>query len=1098
MNFPPSPRIVIRLLSVCMLAGAIYLGFHLRKPQRTLAQNTPAAAAASAAPSTSAVATTGNSPTNGSPSTNSAASLSNNAPASQASTTASATPGSTNNPPTNAVAGAVTTQGVPVPPGALPPGVVIPGQPGQPADEAPGGDVQLSFQNAQIDMIVQWLAKHTGKSVVKHKQVQCQLTIVSSQKLSSREALDLVYRALALEGFNVVETSKSILIVPDSQDPKVAPEIVNGGGQDIPEGRQRLMRIFQLENVQPGEMREKIKSVLSEKAAVEIVERANQLIVTDYTENIRLASELIKELDVPSGGDMTIEFFKLKYADADEITALLTQILNAQPPAPRANGASAAPGSSPSSSSRSSGPTPMPGPGGPSMPPSAPPPGAQPSSPAVAGGGGGQIKIWPDKNANQLIVSTPKSRVQEIRDLLAVLDAEKTEDVTMRVIPLRNVSAEDLVKEISPLYQRMTGKGPKDKVEVTANTRSNSLIVYSSEANFKEVEKLVAALDREEAAERVTRVFPLTNADAEDVARQLETLTEGSQSSGNRYPFYIFSYGGSGGQQAKKPSFVADRRRNAVIVQAPPANIEDITKLIETLDAPIGDESLAPKIFRLKYVSAVDIEEVLNELVLQRQQQRNYWDPFYGYYPSSSSSSTRDSTGGKLYGKVRITSEPYSNSLIVTSNSPEGLAAVEEVLKELDSPSQAGESTLRLSLNFARANTVATALNVLFARGGSPALRPQPQQPQQPDPRQNQQQQQTSSQIGFTLEQEAKEDPYYSWLGGQQDSPFGRPGDRGTQRPVSDMVGRVRIVPDRRSNSLLVSATLHFFPQIIKMVRELDEPPPQVLIEAKIIEVVSDFREKMGVRWSADPANFTQEDKDQAILVQNGLKYAEVFGGGSGIVDATVDLNVLIQFLRKNFGAKMLAEPQLNIADNEVGKLFVGAQVPIITGSQNTPEGTRNDTFQYKDVGVILEVMPHINSENEIALKIRTESSSIRDQEAPFGAVIIDTRNFKTDLLVKDRETVVLGGILQREQGNVERKVPVLGSIPGLGWLFKKKDDGGREVELMVFLRPRITRSPQQAAELLREIEEKTPLIRTWQDEQLPVMGPPGPVHEKQ
>ena len=91
--------------------------------------------------------------------------------------------------------------------------------------------------------------------------------------------------------------------------------------------------------------------------------------------------------------------------------------------------------------------------------------------------------------------------------------------------------------------------------------------------------------------------------------------------------------------------------------------------------------------------------------------------------------------------------------------------------------------------------------------------------------------------------------------------------------------------------------------------------------------------------------------------------------------------------------------------------------------------------------------------------------------------------------MVKDGETVVLGGIIQREQGNVDRKVPGLGSIPGLRWLFRKKDTVAREVELIVFLRPRITRTPEQAAALLREVERKAPLIRSW-EEGSPAMEP--------
>ena len=479
---------------------------------------------------------------------------------------------------------------------------------------------------------------------------------------------------------------------------------------------------------------------------------------------------------------------------------------------------------------------------------------------------------------------------------------------------------------------------------------------------------------------------------------------------------------------------------------------------------------------------------MLNELFLKKQQQRTYWD-FYG--PEFDSGRGNDSSGGKLYGKVRITSEPYSNSIIVTSNSPEGIDAVEAVLKELDAPSQAGETTMRVELKFARATTVASSVNILFAKNGSPAVRPQAPNPQ-PDPRAVQQPNNTANEDNFSLDLETKEDPYFPWLGGQQDSGFGRfdSGRGSTQRPVSDLIGRVRVVPDRRSNSLLITSNLHFFPQIMKLIEDLDAPTPQVLIEAKIIEVSSDFRDKLGVRWSPDEKSFTGDDLDNSVLVNTGAAYKKVFAGTalndalkSGVLDASVNVNVLIQFLRKNTDAKVLAEPQINIADNELGKLFVGARVPFISGSLNTDVGGRNDTFTYKNVGIILEVTPHINTGDEIALKIRAESSSIRNGETLFGGAILDTRNFKTDLMVKDGETLVLGGIIQREQSEIGRKVPGLGNIPGLGWLFKKKDSTSREVELMVFLRPKITRSLEQARALYDEVERKTPLIKNWQDE---------------
>src|SRR5207244_629973 len=111
-------------------------------------------------------------------------------------------------------------------------------KPDSEGDGAKSDEIQLSFQGANIDMIVQWLAQQTGKSVVKHPQVQCQLTITSSKKLGTRQAIDLVYRALSLEGFIAVESSNAILIVPEGKEPKMNPELLDGSKKDIPEGRQ--------------------------------------------------------------------------------------------------------------------------------------------------------------------------------------------------------------------------------------------------------------------------------------------------------------------------------------------------------------------------------------------------------------------------------------------------------------------------------------------------------------------------------------------------------------------------------------------------------------------------------------------------------------------------------------------------------------------------------------------------------------------------------------------------------------------------------------------------------------------------------------------
>ena len=848
-------------------------------------------------------------------------------------------------------------------------------------------DIQLSFQGANIDMVVQWLAQTTGKTVVKHPQVQCQLTITSSKKVSQREAINIVYRALALEGFSAIETRQSIMIVPEGKEPRMTPEVVDGSLKDLPEGRQRLTKVFSLSHVQAAALKDKVQAALSDKATIMLDDRANQMIITDFNDNLRVVGELI-----------------------------------------------------------------------------------------------------------------------------AALDTDRPEDVAVRILALKHMSAVDLAKELAPLYQKINGKSPGNAIDVVADDRSNSLIILSSESDFSSLQRIIAALDTNDAQEKARKTFVLKNADAQDVAKQLQDLGQDPESN-SRYPYYIYESGSSdNSKDNKKLRVVADRRRNAVIVQAPPAEMVGVEKMINELDEPVAGENLAPKIFRLKYVSATDMEDVLNELFLKKQQTRSYWD--YYFDNGSGGNSDASDSAGRLYGKVRITSEPYSNSLLITSNSKENLAVIEDVLRQLDSPSEAGESTLHVPLMFAKASVMARNINILFAKNGSPALRPTTQQPQNNNGnggQQAQQQQNDSAQSAFLLAQEVKEEGYFPWLGGPADSSRGGSDSRNTPRPVSDLVGRVRAVADECGNALLISANVHYFPQVLKLINELDAASDQVLIEARIVEVSSDYLDKLGVRWSPDGSKvFTADDYDNSILAKGSGTYQKGLGGNtivnnsagaaaaglapanllaqmrSGVVQSSINIDFLVQFLRKTTDATVLGEPQININDNETGRLFVGQQVPILLAQNNPALGGTSQNFSYKDVGVILEVTPHINSSGDVELKVHAESSTVVPGQTVLGGAVFNTRNFQTDLTAKSGQTLVLGGILQRQISDTLRKTPILGSIPGLGWAFKKKDKTTEDVELMVFLRPRVVHSQRDADKLLEEINDRAPKMKKWEQDALP------------
>ncbi|MGH7967733.1 MAG: secretin N-terminal domain-containing protein, partial [Limisphaerales bacterium] len=323
-------------------------------------------------------------------------------------------------------------------------------------------DIQVSFQGANIDMIVQWLAQQTGKSVVKHPQAQCQLTIMSSKKLPLRDAISLIYRAISLEGISVIESSTTIMLVPEGKEPKLNPEVLDASRKDIPEGHERLVKMFPLAHVQGADLKEKLRGLLSDKGSIEVDDSVNQLIVTDYNDNLRLIAQLINEFDVPESGTV-LKIYPLKYGDAEEIGNLIGLIMNLQTSG-SSSSSSSSPASRPSGSSARNFPISIGGP--PGMPMPSGESGGGGPSPAVGASGQG-IRIWPDRISNRLVVSAPKARLAELERLLLILDTEKTADVTVRVMPLKNIQAVDLVKDIGPLYQKAGGgKTGKETIEV--------------------------------------------------------------------------------------------------------------------------------------------------------------------------------------------------------------------------------------------------------------------------------------------------------------------------------------------------------------------------------------------------------------------------------------------------------------------------------------------------------------------------------------------------------------------------------------------------------------------------------------------------------
>jgi general secretion pathway protein D len=292
----------------------------------------------------------------------------------------------------------------------------------------------------------------------------------------------------------------------------------------------------------------------------------------------------------------------------------------------------------------------------------------------------------------------------------------------------------------------------------------------------------------------------------------------------------------------------------------------------------------------------------------------------------------------------------------------------------------------------------------------------------------------------------------------------------------------------------------------------MDVPPAQVLIETRMVQISADYLDQIGVRFSPNGSQvFSGADYQNSLMPNLGGTYVKGFGNNttvnnpvtagvpssiasvpqilsslrSGVLGANMSMDFLIQFLHQKTDATVISEPHITISDNEMGKLFVGQSVPIETGTVNPSIGGSSQTFVYRNVGVIVEVEPHINSSGDVQLRVRAESSTIDPTEIN-SQVVIDSAQFRTELTAKAGETLVLGGIIQKQLSDTSYKTPILGSIPGLKYIFSKRDKSYKRTELLVFLRPKVVRTPEQARELLEEARRSMPLIQKWEQNEQP------------
>jgi len=303
--------------------------------------------------------------------------------------------------------------------------------------------------------------------------------------------------------------------------------------------------------------------------------------------------------------------------------------------------------------------------------------------------------------------------------------------------------------------------------------------------------------------------------------------------------------------------------------------------------------------------------------------------------------------------------------------------------------------------------------------------------------------------------------------------------------------GGYRVEVDDSNNALVIAASPSVLREIRAVIAQLDIRKPQVLIEAVIAEVSEDQAQRLSAQlvYADQQAGgyLTQFDNLLATIIGVGSGELEftsdaaasainsvqgaVIGGGDFDAAEGRGFGLLIQALESDASTRVLSQPSIVTLDNEEGYIAVGTEVPFITGSFTSSNNNANNPFQTIDretVGIELTVTPQVSKGSLVRLTIQQKSSSLLATPAQLGTadVVTAEREITTNVLVEDGEFLVLGGLMDDQYDDTETRVPILGSMPLLGPLFRSTNNGDDQGVLMVFIRPTIIRDSQSASDL--------------------------------
>lgn len=308
-----------------------------------------------------------------------------------------------------------------------------------------------------------------------------------------------------------------------------------------------------------------------------------------------------------------------------------------------------------------------------------------------------------------------------------------------------------------------------------------------------------------------------------------------------------------------------------------------------------------------------------------------------------------------------------------------------------------------------------------------------------------------------------------------------------------DQAGNVptAVVPDLPTNSLIFTATQEQYNSLKTILEQLDTQPKQVMLRGLIAEVSLNKLNSAGIDWAAWGGDLvgdavvagnvqlgnTGVPTDVQQLYQNLMTQQDVTYDMQGNAVTTTNtqgaglMYAYVRLLKKFDAINVLSMPRLLCTDNLASSLQVGQVIPQLTGSLTNQTNTNSvaNSYEYKDVGLILNVTPHIRSGNLVALEIEQRIEELQTTTNN-ATPITSKREVKTSVLVANGQTVVIGGLIREAEKELKNRVPFFSYIPLIGNIFKSTEKQREKIDLMIFLTPYIIETPEHASQVTNAI----------------------------